>query len=71
MQHVSKLSLLLCCLITCTTVSFDFQEALSCIDLLQVEAIQSVCPEVTDVEAVKALELCGDRCAEEPIVFYL
>ncbi|KAK9839324.1 hypothetical protein WJX81_008143 [Elliptochloris bilobata] len=27
----------------------------------KVEAVQSVCPDVTDAEAVKALELCNDR----------
>ena len=44
----------------------DLKEALACVIPLQVEAIQSVCPEVTNAEAVKALELCGDRCAAEP-----
>lgn len=44
-------------------------EALRCVDLSQVEAIQSVCPEVTDDEAVKALELCGDRFAAAPVAF--
>ena len=66
-----KGSLLLCCFRTWTRVSFNLKKALRCVELLQVEAIQSVCPEVTDAEAVKALELCGDRFAAAPVAFSL
>lgn len=42
----------------------------------QVEAVQSVCPDVTEAEALKALELCGDKCvlaclARAPCMTYI
>ena len=45
------------------------QNCLECVAVMgsavapqQVEAVQSVCPDVTEAEALKALELCGDKC---------